>query len=175
MALTTTIELAIRAARSQALDRGSVRDDHVVELPRLVWPSGTSESQADTVWSDRRTVNAAAHDNLDLTSLAQLDSAGATVRTVAFAVVKLILILNRSTSGYLAVGGGTDGAAAADAWALTLAPFAADAAIAHVPFGGGWMWFDPTGVAVTNSSADILHLGGISANQTYDIIIIGET
>lgn len=174
MALSTNIDLTVRAIRSTVLDSGTLKDGHLLEVA-LQWASGTGASEADAVWSDRRSVTAAAHDNLDLTALAQLDTSGNTVRTVALAVVKLIMVRNRSTSGYLVIGGGTDGAAAADAWALTGAPFAADAALAHLQAGGVWLWLDPAGVAVTNSSADVLHLGAISANQSYDILIIGES
>lgn len=174
MTLLTDISIGVNAVRSDTLDLGTNTARHALELA-LRWASGTGSSEADAVWSDTRTVNAAAHDNLDLTSLTQVDSSGTTVRTVAFAVIKAILIVNTSTSGYLAVGGGTDGAAAADAWALATAPFSTDASIGHIPFGGAWFWCDPTGVAVTNTSADVFRIGGVSANQTYKIVIIGES
>lgn len=174
MALQTKLSLLVEAVRSATLDRGSLKEGHAVDFS-AVWPSGTSDSQANEVWSDERTVNAAAHDNLDLTSLTQLDSGGSTIRSgVTFSVIKAVFVYNTSSSGYLVVGGGTDGAAAADAWALAGGMFSSDASIVHVPAGGCLLWSDPAGVAVTNSSADILHFGGITANQTYRVIIVGE-
>jgi hypothetical protein len=44
-----------------------------------------------------------------------------------------------------------------------------------VSAGGFLLWTDPAGVAVTNTSADVLNLQGVSATQTYDIIIMGES
>ena len=79
-----------------------------------------------------------------------------------------------SAANYLAVGGGTNGASAADAWALAGGPFSADSTIIHIPAGGGWLWYDPAGVAVTNATADILALGGVTTTQSYEIIIVGE-
>lgn len=175
MALQTKIALSVEGVRSAALDAGSLKEVHAVDFA-ATWPSGTSTSQADEVWSDTRTVNAAAHDNLDLTSLTQLDSSGGTVRAgISFAVIKAVHVVNTSSSGYLVIGGGTDGAAAADAWALAGGMLSSDASIVHVPAGGTFTWSDPAGVAVTNSSADILHFGGVTANQTYKVVIVGES
>lgn len=175
MALDTKIAYKVSATKSDTLDRGSQKALHEIDVT-LGWPSGTAASQADEIWSDTRTVNAAAFDNLDLTNLTQLDSSGGTLRSsISFAVVKLVLIRNVSTSGHVLVGGGTDNGSAADAWALAGGMFQTDASLCAIPFGGALLWYEPAGVAVTNSSADVLCVGGVTANQTYQIIILGES
>ena len=173
MALASKLNLRLEATRTIALDGGTQKSLHAWE-EALAWGTGTAASQADEVWSDKATVGSGAFTNLDLKALAQLDTGAVTLRTVDFAVIKGVFIRNLSASGSLKVGGGTGGASAADAWALAGGMFETDASIVSIPFGGGLFWYDPAGVAVTNSTADILALGGVSATQTYEIIIIGE-
>jgi hypothetical protein len=168
MGLKTTIDLSVQAAHGFTLDQGSSNLFHKV-AEALSWPSGTAASQADEVWSDSRTVNSGANDDLEMDNLSQVDSSGAAVRSVSFAVVKLVFIRNVSTSGSLEVG-----APGATAFAGTGYPFKDDSDIACVPFGGGWLWYDPTGVAVTNGATDVLRVSGVTANQTYQILVIGE-
>jgi hypothetical protein len=179
MAFTLATEITMRLKGTQAQIQAGGTALLQAQIQKLLeWASGSGTSQADELWHSSSSVVAAAHTNLDLTNLTQLDSAGATVRSsIAFANVKAILIANTTaaaTGGYLAVGGGTDGAAAADAWAGVTTPFAADAAITPVPAGGAFMWCNPVGGTVTNSTADILHLGAVSFDQTYEILVIGD-
>ena len=174
--LASKLKLRLEATRTVGLDQGTQRATHAVDVDTTL-PDGTSASQADEVWSDSRTVNAGAHDNHDLTDLDQLDDDGDTVRsgiTFAGGVVALA-IENKSSSDYLEVGGGTDGAGAADAWAGAGLLFKDDSDIISIPAGGCLFWFAPAGAAVTNSSADILHIGGITSNQDYEIAIIGHS
>ena len=172
MALSTTIKLTLSSTRTLVLDLGSFREPHVVDYD-VTWPTGTAVNQADEVWSDSRSL-AVGSENLDFTALPQVTSTGVAVRTVAFAVIKAIIIRNTSASGRLVVGGGSTGAGAADAFAGTGYPFATDASETEIPFGGAWVWTDPTGVAVTNGATDILHIEAVGATQTYEIEIVGE-
>lgn len=172
MPLNTQVKLTLTATRTLTLDQGSVTEPHRVDYD-VTWPDGTAVSQADEVWSDRRTL-AIGGESLELDALPQTTSAGGAMRTVAFGVVKGIIIRNTSTSGRLVIGGGSTGAGAADAFAGTGYPFATDAAEAEIPFGGAWAWFDPTGVAVTNGATDILRVEAVGAQQTYEIEIVGE-
>lgn len=174
MSLSTTIAVKVSATRSDTLDIGTQKALHELETA-LGWASGTAVSQADEIFSDSRDITAAAFENFDLTSLSQLDAAGATIRTVSFAVVKLVWIKNISTAGYIKVGGGTNNGSAANAWALAGGMFATDASIISIPFGGGTLWYEPTGVAVSNGTADTLSIGAIGATQTVSVIIIGES
>jgi hypothetical protein len=115
-------------------------------------------------------VNAAANDDLELDSLTQVDSAGATVRSVVFSVVKAIFIKNTSTADRIEVGG-----VGATAFAGAGYPFKDDSDIACIPAGGHWSWSSPDGVAVTNGATDILRIAGVTSNQTYTIWINGES
>jgi hypothetical protein len=177
MTVVTDITSTVKALRAYSLPGGeAVREfpevSHVLSLP-----DGTATSTADDVYVFTETITATAHTNLDLFALSQEDSAGTTLRAIIMANVKAILIKNTNTAGgagYIQIGGGTDGAGAADAWAGVTTPFETDASTSIVPPGGHWQWYSPTGGTVTNSTANILHLGALSANQTYEIIIIGD-
>lgn len=168
MAVITKIAIDIEAGRTVSLDQGSSRAMHAL-AESLSWPSGTAASQADEVWSDQREVASGANDDLELDSLTQVDADGNTVRSVSLAVVKLVYIRNISTSGRVDVG-----AAASNPWAGAGLPFVDGSDKAAIPFGGGWLWYDPAGVAVSNGSADVLRVAGVTATQTYQIIIVGE-
>jgi len=168
VAVQTSINIDVQAARSVTLDQGTSKALHAL-AEALSWPSGTAASQADEVWSDKRDVAAAANDDLELDSLTQVDADDNTVRSVSFAVIKLVYIRNISTSGRVDVG-----AAASNPWAGAGFPFVDGSDKAAIPFGGGWLWYDPVGVAVSNGSADVLRIAGVTATQTYRILIIGE-
>ena len=168
MAVQTSISIDVQAARSVTLDQGTSKALHAL-AEALSWPSGTAASQADEVWSDKRVVAAAANDDLELDNLTQSDSSEGTVRSVSFAVVKLIFVRNVSTSGRIDIG-----AAGSNPWAGAGFPFVDGSDKAAVPFGGGWLWYDPVGVAVSDGSADVLRIAGVTAEQTYRILIIGE-
>lgn len=173
MALKTKIELLVEGLRTTTLERGVQRTLHSI-ASALAWPSGTTSSTADEVWSDTRTVAAGVDDNLQLDSLAQLDDADNTLRTVTFTKIKLLAIRNTSAADYLAVGGGSTGAGAADAFAGANYPLAADNDLIHVGAGGLFLWMDPDGVDVTNGATDILNLRGITSSQTYELVLIGN-
>ena len=168
MAVQTSISIDVQAARSVTLDQGTSKALHAL-AEALSWPSGTAASQADEVWSDKRVVAAAANDDLELDDLTQSDSSAGTVRSVSFAVVKLVFVRNVSTSGRIDIG-----AAGSNPWAGAGLPLVDGSDKTAVPFGGGWLWYDPVGVAVSNGSADVLRIAGVTAEQTYRILIIGE-
>ena len=171
-----TIDLKISGLRNSVLDIGS-NAETINTLIKLTWPNGTAVDNINEIWSEGdRTLTSGSDDSFDLTSLTQLDAAGATIRSgVSFSVVKLVYIRNKSTANNLIVGGGTGAGGAADAWALATGFLSADAHTTNVNFGGYILWTDPTGVAVTNSSADVLNLQAVSSTQTFDIIIMGES
>jgi len=168
VAVQTSISIDVQAARSVTLDQGTSKALHAL-AEALSWPSGTAASQADEVWSDKRVVAAAANDDLELDDLTQSDSSAGTVRSVSFAVVKLVFVRNVSTSGRIDIG-----AAGSNPWAGAGLPLVDGSDKTAVPFGGGWLWYDPVGVAVSNGSADVLRIAGVTAEQTYRILIIGE-
>lgn len=177
--LTTSILARIQGTRKVGMGLGTQVYPATVE-ENLAWPDGTAVSKANEMWTDDAgSVAAAAHVNLDLFAAVQVDAAGATTgRTVSFAKVKALFIRNTSAANYLVIGGGTDGAAAADAWIDAVGTegwLLADSDLLHLPAGGCLLMEFPSGVTVTDGSSHILHLGGITSTQTYEIIIIGLT
>lgn len=117
--------------------------------------------------------------DLDLTSLALKDSAGATVETVSFADVRGFVIRNTSEAGsgaVLSVGGGTGGAGAADAWAGAAYPLPADATVIQIqPQSAMAFHCDKDNTwAVVASTEHVLGLYASGASVSYEIEIIGE-
>jgi len=135
--------------------------------------AGTAAGQVAMAWHDSVSLPVGTGP-LQLDGLTQLDAAGATLHSVAFGVVKGIMIKNTSASGKLTIGGGTGGGGAADAWAGAGTPFVSDASRIDIPFGGLFVWYEPAGTAVANSTADVLEFEATSATQTFQIAIIGE-
>lgn len=171
--VATKILVRLLATREVALNGATQKAPASVE-GEVSWPDGTGTSQNDEVWVENSgSVAAGAFDNLDLTALAQLDGDADTERTVNFSKVKAYLILNTSSTGNLVLGGGTDNAGAADAFAgVNQYPFTTDAALGAIPAGGYWFWSNPIGSSTTG--ANVLCLGGITATQTYEIAIVGN-
>jgi len=178
MADTLESRLTLRAlvTRTVGMDLGTLTFPATCEQA-LTWPDGTSASQADEVWSDEATITSGAYLNLDLKALAETDDDGdATGRTVDFAKVKILCIVNTSSTGSLVVGGGTDNGGAADAWidGGTEGWLAADSDLDRIPAGGSMFRVFPSGVTVTNTTSDILGLGAVGANQTIEILLAGN-
>ncbi len=177
MSVVTNVVAQVKALRAYSLPGGEpVRERPEVSVD-LSLADGTTTSTADEVYVFAETITAAAHTNLDLTNLDQKDSAGTSLRTISLDNVKAVLVKNTNTAGttgYITIGGGTDGGAAADAWAGVTTPFAADSDIVNIPPGGLFQWYSPVGGTVTNTSADVLHLGAVTANQAYEIVIVGD-
>ncbi|MEU8537150.1 hypothetical protein [Streptomyces parvulus] len=149
-----------------ALDMGTGRAPQ--SLSRSVsLGSGTGAGKADRVFSDRRTLAASGTEDLDLAGVL-LDAFGA---TITFARVKGLIVA--------AAAGNTNnvlvGAASGSPWAtllnstgvVTLRPGA------FLAVGTGVA--DPTGYAVTATSADLLKIANSAGSTavTYDIHVIG--
>jgi hypothetical protein len=125
---------------------------------------GSLINQADILWSDQRTVNDAANDDLDLAG-GLTDAFG---NTLTFSLVKGIYVRNRNTTAAenLDIGGGSN---TFNTW------LGSDGDIVTVGPNGVFMIWNPSlaGYAVTASTGDILRLTGEGGNITYDIAIIG--
>lgn len=174
--VTTSLLARLQPTRKTAYD-GGTRKLPVTLESALTWASGSGTSQADEMFTDALSITAAAFSNLDLTALTQTGAAAESDRTVTFANVKGLLVVNTTaagTGGYLTIGGGTDAASAADAWAGNDCAFRTDASISVIPEGGFFFWASPTGGTVTNATADILCLGAVTQNQTCKIVIVGD-
>jgi hypothetical protein len=166
MAVTTTIKALIRAIETGTGDLATPSATHELALSDSL-ASGTSNGQADKVWSDARTLTASASEALDLTAL----SGGALGATVAFAEVVAILIRARDTN---------TNSVEVTRTATTGAPlFMADGDGISLGPGQWFMWADGFGggKSVTDTTDDTITVtnsaGGTSV--VYDIVIVGRS
>ncbi len=176
MAVSTRINLMVRALESQVKDLGTASLPHLVEYPTAAvnsgqqdFATGTGDYQFDRVWSDERTLTATS-ESLDLAGslTSQLDGS-----TVTFVEVGGILIYNTATAAasVLIVGG-----AASNQAYVGLFNAAAD----KIKVGalGMFAWIAPLdggGLTVTAGTGDILKVDSGAATITYRIAILGRS
>lgn len=129
--------------------------------------NGASADEADTIWSDQRTVAAGANDDLDLTNLTHT-LFGSTL-TIDLAAVKAILLVNTATTSgdTLQLDSSVANACTAPfgGSATSLVQIGADSALLLSSKKDGWT-VDSTHkiVRVTNTSADAI---------IYSIVVLG--
>lgn len=176
MAVSTRVQILLRAFESQVRDLGTASMPHLMEYPTPAvnsglsdFASGTGDYQFDRVWSDERTLTSTS-ETLDLSGslTSQLDGS-----TVSFVEVGGILIYNSAATAaaVLTVGG----AASNQAYAGL---FGASADKIKVGALGMLMWIAPMdggGLTVTNSTADQLKIDSGSSTITYKIVILGRS
>lgn len=165
MSLATTLIAGIRAQLAGASDHGAPQSDERLDYSKSL-ANGTGASQADKVFSDRRTLAASANETLDLTNLQ--DPLGA---ALTFAKVKAIMIVAALTNANDVV----IGAAAANPF---LGPLGGTGPIATLKPGGIYFVANPVnGWAVTDSSNDNLKIANSAGGSgvDYDIVIIGTS
>jgi hypothetical protein len=131
--------------------------------------SGVGAGQADTVFSDRRTLAASATENLDLAGTL-LDAYGA---TLTYAKVKGLYIAASASN----VNSVVVGAAATNPWATLLS---ATGTISLRPgsfFLAAAGQLDATGYGVTAATADLLKVAnsGAGTSVIYDVVLIGTS
>jgi hypothetical protein len=170
-AVTSLIEVSLQATHSEAYDLGTstLKSTLAKVLKQLTWSSGTGANAADRMFSDTRTLGPSAGEDLDLAG-SLVDAFGA---TMTFARIKLLWIYADSANN--AANPVQLTRPAANGVPLFLA---AGDGISLNP-GAGFLWFDPTatGVAVTATTADLLHVtNGAGTNSVnYDVLIIGAS
>jgi hypothetical protein len=169
--LAVDVRASVQWLFQEALDLSTVTDAARLEYAGSL-VDGTATDQADKLWHDERTLAAGTSENLDLTSLAS-PLFGGTV-TIAFAKVKVLLIVNTSTvaGNVLLVGGaGAGGNGWGAPWdnnADAKAAVPGDAALLLVNKKSGW--------AVANGSADVLKIANSGTGSvTYRIAIVGTS
>jgi hypothetical protein len=166
--LTAQIKASLHWLFQESLDLATVADDAKLEYDKSL-ADGVADDQADKVWHDSRTLNAAANDDLDLTALVHTIF-GSTV-TISFAKIKAILIVNTSTTAGddLTVGG-----AASQEWTAWVAA-AGDKV--RVPADSCLLISNrKTGWTVTNGASDTLRITSAGANPiTYKIAVLGTS
>lgn len=166
MSLTTTIDLALLAIHTSALDlaTGTVPLNY---SKRLSLASGTGANQADLIWHDQRSIAASSSDNLDIAG-GLTDAFGA---TVTFARIRAMVVrADANNAGRLQVG-----SAPANAWLGWLDN--GNAAVQVRP--GGLLLLtgpDSSGYPVAAGTGDRLLITNTAASvAAYDIVLIGAS
>lgn len=166
MSVSGTVKLDINLA--EILDSGENRSgalDHKASLD-IRLKTGTGSGQVDKIWSDRRTLAAAASDVLDLAGVLT-DSFGT---AITFSKIKLVYIKNRATTD------GYDLRAGPDATAGWVGMFIDATDRNRIAAGGCLLWYDPNGQAVGAGATDELWLQNDgSGSVDYDIVIVGTS
>ena len=166
--LATTITCGTAWSFQDALDRSTVIDADALSYS-LTLADGTSASQADKVWHDRRTVTAGSNDDLDLNALTN-SIFGSTV-TINLVKVRTLQIKNiNTTAGDILK---IDTSVANGCVALT------GGASGKIPIGanGCLTLTSPIdSLASANGSTDILRITNTSGNSiVYEIVITGTS
>ncbi len=155
------IDLTVTGTYGVDIDLGN-RSYSISQKYSNKFANGTSDNQADVIFTDTRTTSST--DDLDLYG-GLTDAFGVTVN---FSAVKAIVIFaSTDNTAHIKVGGGSNNVS-------TIFDDVSD--IIHVPPGGMFVITDPlaAGFGVTDSTADILRIASASGSQTYDVIIIGN-
>jgi hypothetical protein len=131
--------------------------------------NGSAADQANTIWSDQRTVAASGHDDLDLTNLTHT-LFGSTL-SIDLASVKAILLVNTSTTTNDRLRFDSSVANACTApfggSATSLVEIGADSALLLSSKKDGW---------TVDSTHKILRVANPSADAiTYNIVILGTS
>ena len=131
--------------------------------------NGAAADQADTIWSDQRTIAASAHDDLDLTNLTHT-LFGSTL-AIDLASVKAILLINTSTTAgdLLRLDSSVTNACTAPfgGSATSLVEIGADSSLLLSSKKDGW---------TVDSSHKVLRVVNPSADSiTYSIVILGTS
>ncbi|MBN2204309.1 MAG: hypothetical protein JW767_04725 [Thermoleophilia bacterium] len=162
--LASSVNLTVKAKLTDTPGLASAEAPLV--LQRLIeFADGTGAGQANTVWSDRRTIAASTTEDLDFSGGGLTDAFG-----TAIAPSKIRAIIVSASSGNtnnVVVGG--------DANSI---PFlsAATTTVSIQP-GGVFVFTAPAtaGIAVTADTGDILQVanGGADTTVTYDVVVLG--
>lgn len=157
--LRVTLDLK-EFSTSLGVGDATARCDHFLEFAAEL-ANGTADGEMNRVYSAAVALTTTPTD-VDLSGA--LSSVLATGTTVSFVDLVGVFIVNTSTSGNIEVGGDANGVPA----------FGATNDIIRVLPGGCIFWYAPTGVAVTNSTGDILQLAASTGTVNCKIVIWGR-
>jgi len=158
--------MGVSGRHVNALDLGSASLPFNLDVQAAL-ASGTGASQADRVFTDRRTLIASATEDLDLAGTTLIDAFGV---AITFAKIKAIFVK--------AADENTNEVVVSRPASAGVPLFNAVSSGIGVKPGGGLGWFAPgTGVTVTPTTGDLLTItnGGAGTPVTYDIVIIGTS
>jgi hypothetical protein len=166
--MTVTAELRVKFSAVQLGSNDQASPEFRPSIEKLLqFASGTGANQADGVFTDSRSVNASANDDIDLSG-ALTDALGA---SVAAAEMVGILIVNNSTTQTLTIG-----VAGTNPWVTMWA--ATGDGIKVFP-GGVFLNFatDASGLgAVVAGASDVLRVAnGSGSAASFDIAILFRT
>ena len=166
MGLSTQIDAAVSYRASGSPNLGDLTSNYA-GFPNIVLDNGVAANQADTVYSETRTLAASAFNDLDLAGTLVNPLGAAAV----FVKVKAIAIKARATNTNNVVLG----AAAANGF---IGPFGAATHTIAIPPGGEVVLVAPAaGWTVTPSTGDLLRTtnSGAGTSVVYDIVVIGTS
>lgn len=164
--LTPKIEIKLTGTRQNVGDLETANVTLAKTITHAL-TNGTSDKQADVIFSDTRTLTTGANETLNLAG-SLVDSAFGS--TLTFVNIKAIMIFSKlDANRVLTVGG-----AASNGFAT---PFGASTDTIKINPGGSLVLIAPnTGYAVTAGTGDLLKIANASGGSTtYDIIIIGTS
>lgn len=172
MSLTAKVEVNIAALLQATLDLVTPSCSFPLTYTPLNLTSGTGVNQADKIWSDTRSIAASSSEDIHVYDFSGgTDALGG---TLALARVKMLLIVNKSTTAgdILRVGGKAN----STAWT---SPFnGSTTATVDVAPGGLLLLAAPSAAAFSVSDPNhVLKIANVStANSvSYDIIVIGAS
>lgn len=175
MSLVSKFQLIIKETLTQSYTLASDVEAKPQISKTIDLTDGTSDDQADLVYTKSGTLNAGQADSIDLAG-SLTDDLG---NSITFVTVKGIFLVNTSTlDAELELGGGSDGAGtnAFDTWITASSADGSEAL--RVPYGGfAGIGVPKTGFAVTAATGDILRVENTDgANAaTYSLIIVGTS
>lgn len=163
MSLAATVKASIQAQQTRSLDLGSGVSSVLASLS-TAFTDGAAAGQCDVLFSDTRTVNASANEDLDLSGSLTHDGQAA-----VFARIKAIIItaLAANTNNVRVTRPASNG--------VPLFLAASDGI--DVQPGGVFLWMAPSaaGIAVTAATGDLINVANSSSGTavTYSIVILG--
>lgn len=160
--ISGSIKVTLRHDYKNVLQLTSVLDSLTKQVDKS-FANGTGANQAQHVWHDKRTLNAGASDNLDLTSLANAFG------NLTLSKVKAIFVnILTTTSNYrLNIGG-----ASTNAWSAFVAD-ATDKVV--VGAGSPFLWVSLVDGGTVDSTHKVLKIENPSAGAVqYEIWILGN-
>jgi hypothetical protein len=162
--LKSSIEVKVKADLTNVLDLNQATAP-LVALKQLELANGTGAFQANTVWSDRRSLGSSVTEDLDLAGGGLVDAFG-----VAFAPAKVRAILiyaSPSNTVDLTLFGDANSVPILNTAATTYTLQPGGVFLAEFPATAG--------KAVTAGTGDIIQVANGAGSSSYDIIVIGTS
>ena len=167
MALTTQVRASITASQVGDLDLTDPTAAHALSVLESL-ADGTSNVQADKIFSDTRSIALSSSEELDFGTTGGLSDAFG----VAFEpaeIVAVLIVADEGNTNNVVVG-----AAAAEPF---LGPLGGTAPTETIKPGGFLFWFAPAGWAKVNNTNDKLKIANSGAGTAvaYSIVVIGRS